>query len=141
MLVSHLSSFSYIDVDEATGTPFQAFSVVDNVVKKNEASMTSLKDAQQVVENGQVVGWGQGFELAENKNKVGLGFSSGSTRRDLKHIHEVFYSAGFIHSKDQFAAAILEDNQEQKVPNFVTHRLMCQNWIIVDVPSVIHLSK
>lgn len=44
-MVSHLSSFSYIDVDEAMGTLFQALFVVDNDVKKNRASMTSLKDA------------------------------------------------------------------------------------------------
>lgn len=56
MLVSHLSSFSYIGVDEVVGTPFQALSIVDNIVKKNRASMTSLKDSQQVVENCQSVG-------------------------------------------------------------------------------------
>ena len=44
MLVSHLSSFSYIDADEAEGTSFQALSV-DNIVKKNKESMSSLKDA------------------------------------------------------------------------------------------------
>ncbi|XP_050890962.1 uncharacterized protein LOC127096434 [Lathyrus oleraceus] len=45
MLVSHLSSFSYIGADEAMVTPFQALSTVDNAVKKNGESMTSLKDA------------------------------------------------------------------------------------------------
>ncbi|XP_050896675.1 uncharacterized protein LOC127103462 [Lathyrus oleraceus] len=56
MLVSHLSSFSYIDADEVVGTLFQAFSIVDNIIKKNGSSMTSLKDAQQVMENGQSIG-------------------------------------------------------------------------------------
>ena len=93
------------------------------------------------MENGQSVGWGQILELVENKNKVGLGFSLDSTCRDLKRIQEVFHNVGFIHSKDQSAAAILEDDQEQEASNFVTHRLICQNWTIVDVPSVIHLSK
>lgn len=65
MLVSHLSLFSYIDANESVGTPFQSLYVDDNVVKKNGASMTSLKDAQQVVENGQSVGWDQIVELAE----------------------------------------------------------------------------
>lgn len=112
MLVSHLSLFSYIDKDEVMGTPFQALSVDDNAVKKNGASMTSLKDAQQVVENGQSVRWGQVVELVKNKNKAGLGFSPSLTRRYLKRIQEVFQSAGFIHSEDQFATAILEDDQE-----------------------------
>lgn len=56
MLASHLSSFSYIDAVGAVGTPFQALFVDDIVVKKNVASMTSLKDGQQVVENGQSTG-------------------------------------------------------------------------------------
>lgn len=99
-LVSHLSSFSYIDADKVVGTLFQALSVIGNVVKKNWSSMTSLKDAQQVVKNGQVVGWGQVVKLAENKNIACLGFLVGSTRRELKCIQEFFHSVGFIHSKD-----------------------------------------
>ena len=70
MLVSHLSSFSYIDDDEVVGTPFQDIYVVDNVVKKNGPSMTSLKDGQKVVGNGQSVRWGQVVELDENKTKL-----------------------------------------------------------------------
>lgn len=79
MLVSHLSSFSYIDADEAMGTPFQALFVDDNVVKMNGDSMTSLKYTQQVVENGQPTRWVQVVELDENKNKDGFGFSPGAT--------------------------------------------------------------
>lgn len=45
LLASHLSSFSYIDAEEAVGTPFQALFVDDNTVKKNGTCMTSLKDA------------------------------------------------------------------------------------------------
>ena len=36
--------------------------------------------------------------------------------------------------------AILED-EEEEVPNFVTHRLICQNWMAVDVPTIVHVSK
>ncbi|XP_050909005.1 uncharacterized protein LOC127122761 [Lathyrus oleraceus] len=140
MLVSHLSSFSYIDVDEVVGTPFQALSVDDNVVKKNGASMTSLKDAQQVV-NGKSSRWGQVVELAKNKNIVGLGFSPSSTRRDLKQIKGIFHSVGFIHSKDQSVSAILKDDEEQEASSFVTHGLIYQNWPAVDVPFVVHMSK
>lgn len=53
----------------------------------------------------------------------------------------MFHSVGFIHSKDQYASTILEDDEEQEVPNFVTHESICQNCIVVDVPFVIHLSK
>lgn len=103
--------------------------------------MTSLKDSQQIMENGQSIGWGQVVELAENKNRVCLGFSPGPTCRDLKHIQEVFHNDGFVHSKDQAAVAILGDDQEQEAPNFVTHELMCQNWTTINVTSIVHLSK
>ncbi|KAI5428794.1 hypothetical protein KIW84_033702 [Lathyrus oleraceus] len=119
MLVSHLSSFSYIDADEADGTLFQDLSIDNIVIKKS----------------------GQIFKLAKNKNIVGLGFSPGGTQRDLKRIQEVFHSAGFIHSKDQFVVAILENDEEQEAPDFVTRGSMCQKWITVDVPSVICFSK
>lgn len=45
MLVSHLSSFLYIDSNEVVETPFQALSVDDIAARKNGESMTSLKDA------------------------------------------------------------------------------------------------
>lgn len=88
MLVSHLSLFLYIDADEVEGTSFQdlSLSVDDIASRKNEESMASLRDAQHVVENGQYARWGQVVELAENKNKVGLGFSPGTNQRDLKRI-------------------------------------------------------
>ncbi|XP_050890649.1 uncharacterized protein LOC127096071 [Lathyrus oleraceus] len=84
MLVSHLSSFSYIDTDEVEGTSFQVLSIDNVTVKKSGGSMSSLKDAQFVVENGQSAIWGQIVELAEKKNKASLVSSPGSTRRDLK---------------------------------------------------------
>lgn len=82
---------------------------------------------------------GQVVELSGRQNRDGLGFSPGSNRRDLKCIQEVFHSAGFIHSKDQSDVAILEDDQEQEAPNFLTHKLMFRNWTAIDVPSIVHL--
>lgn len=53
MLISHLSSFSVIEVNEDdVVTPFQALSFVDDI-KKSETSITSFKDAQQVIQKGQ----------------------------------------------------------------------------------------
>lgn len=46
LLVSHLSSFRYIDAKEAVGTQFQVLSVIENTVKKNGSSISSLRDAQ-----------------------------------------------------------------------------------------------
>lgn len=108
MFMNHLSLFSYIDADEAEGMSFQALSIDNIAIKKNGESMSSLKDTQYVLENGQSAKWGQIIELAENKNRAGFGFSPGATWINLKQIQEVFHSVGFIHSKDQSITAILE---------------------------------
>ena len=49
-LVSHLSSFSYVEAEEEVGTPFQALSITE--VKKIGALMSSFKDAQKAIETG-----------------------------------------------------------------------------------------
>lgn len=59
----------------------------------------------------------------------------------MKKIQEVFHSAGFIHTKDQSIVVILEEDEEQEVLDFVTRGSTCQYLIVMDVPSVIHLSK
>ena len=57
LLISHLSSFNIVEADEAAvGTQFQDLSI-DNI-RRNENSMVSLKDAQQVVRNGHSEVWG-----------------------------------------------------------------------------------
>lgn len=53
MLVIHLSSFSYIDVDEVEGTSFHALFVDNFVVESICESISSLKDVQHSLKNGQ----------------------------------------------------------------------------------------
>ena len=51
MLVSHLSSFSIVEADEAAvGTQFQALSI--DSVQRSEDFIASLKDARNVVQKG-----------------------------------------------------------------------------------------
>ena len=50
LLVSHLSSFRYVEVEEEVGTPFQALSIAE--VKKTGAPMSSFKDAQKIIKDG-----------------------------------------------------------------------------------------
>ncbi|XP_050900009.1 uncharacterized protein LOC127106743 [Lathyrus oleraceus] len=58
MLISHLSLFSVIEVDEtAVQTPFQALTIDD--YKKSEGSIASFKDAQQIVKTGPTEMWGK----------------------------------------------------------------------------------
>jgi hypothetical protein len=68
LLVSHLSSFSYIDVEDEVGTPFQALSIAE--VNKTGAPMSSFKDAQKAIKTGSNDQWGRVIKIAENKNKA-----------------------------------------------------------------------
>jgi len=66
LLVSHLSTFLYIsgsDVDEASVQGFSA----EGSARKGETCMTSLKDAQKLVQEGKTKRWGQLVQLPENK--------------------------------------------------------------------------
>ena len=72
LLVSHLSSFSYVEAEDKVGTPFQALSIAAE--KRVGAPMSSLKDAKKIVEEGNVDQWGCMVEVSDNKGRTGLGF-------------------------------------------------------------------
>lgn len=66
LMISQLSSFRYIDVEEDDViTQFQGLEIANAVrvedldEDKVGTSMASLKDVQQVVANGQTLGWGK----------------------------------------------------------------------------------
>ncbi|KAI5428160.1 hypothetical protein KIW84_033241 [Lathyrus oleraceus] len=77
LLVSHLSSFSYVEAEDEIGTPFQALPIAEE--KKVGSPMFSFKDAQKIVEDGSSDQSGRMVEVAENKNQDGLGFQEGSS--------------------------------------------------------------
>ncbi|KAI5425066.1 hypothetical protein KIW84_031025 [Lathyrus oleraceus] len=130
LLVSHLSSFSYIDAEDEVGTPFQALSI-----EKRTPSFTSYRDAKLAIECGAIAGLGKMIELEENKSRAGIGFSSGVF--DEKGLLK---SGGFVHtSQDEEAAAVLEEDAEDS-GNFIIPGGICNNWVAVDVPTVIHNS-
>ncbi|KAI5439949.1 hypothetical protein KIW84_025347 [Lathyrus oleraceus] len=141
LLVSHLSSFTYVDAEEEVGTPFQAFSFADEL-RKVGAPMSSLKDAQEAILDCSIDKWGRVVKTIENKNKVGLGFHPGPFNVDVKVMQPVFRSGGFIHENDQHSAAIIKDSDEDEAcANFVTHGQTCNNWVVVDVSVVMHRLK
>ncbi|GAU52030.1 hypothetical protein TSUD_418580, partial [Trifolium subterraneum] len=114
LLVSHLSSFSFISASDVDGTQFQGLSLDDKNAKKNVTSISSFKDAQEVVQNGLSAGWGQVVTLPENKYREGVGFSPSSTRAPKRNvvnepIEDTFYSAGFIHPSLPEVNVIIED--------------------------------
>ncbi|KAI5396377.1 hypothetical protein KIW84_062543 [Lathyrus oleraceus] len=76
LLVSHLSSFSYVEAKDEVGTPFQTLYIAKE--KRVGALMSSSKDALKIVEDGQSDQWGQMVEVSDNKSRAGLGFQQGS---------------------------------------------------------------
>ena len=135
LLVSHLSSFSYIDAEDEVGTPFQALSIAEPT-KKGTSSFASYNDAKLAIEHGATTSLGQVIKLEDNRSRAGIGYSSGTFNE-----HGLFQSGGFIHMvEDQEAAAIVEDDAEEDFGNFVIPRGICNNWVAVDVPTVIHMS-
>ena len=136
LLVSHLSSFSYIDTEDEVGTPFQALSIAEPIEKKSP-SFTSYRDAKLAIECGAVAGLGKMIELEDNKSRAGIGYSSRAFNEQ-----GLFKSGGFIHTvQDEEAAAIVEEDAEEDSGNFVIPGGVCNNWVAVDVPTVIHKSK
>ncbi|KAI5403438.1 hypothetical protein KIW84_050853 [Lathyrus oleraceus] len=135
LLVSHLSSFSYINAEDEVGTPFQALSIVEPV-NKGTSSFASYKDAKLAIEHGATAGLGQMIELEDNKSRDGIRYSSSVFNKQ-----GLFKSGGFIHTgQDEEAAAILEDDVEDS-GNFIIPGGICNNWVVVDIPTVIHKSK
>ncbi|KAI5386512.1 hypothetical protein KIW84_072877 [Lathyrus oleraceus] len=132
-LVSHLSSFSYIDAEDEVGTPFQALSI-DEPSKKGTYSFASYNDAELAIEHGITTGLRQMIKLEDNKSRDGIGYSSGTFNK-----YGLFQSGGFIHTiEDEEAAAVVEDDAEEDSGNFVIPGGVCNNWVAVDVPTVIH---
>ncbi|MCH83438.1 hypothetical protein A2U01_0004258 [Trifolium medium] len=81
---------------------FQGVSLDNKKAEENKASISSLKDAQKVVQSGLSTGWGQVVTLLKNNHRKGLGFSPSSAKAVepnvvIKTIKETFHSAGFIH--------------------------------------------
>lgn len=146
LLVSHLSSFSFVDVEDEIGTQFQNLSVADENVQENGASIRSFNDARQLAEDGSTSGWGQVVSLPENKFREGLGFSPTSSKFSqqdavLLPIQETFRSGGFINPTQSETNVVIEEDPEEDAQSFVTHEMVCQNWIVVDVPTIVHVSK
>jgi len=112
--------------------------------RKSEASISSLKDAQKVIQAGGSASWGKLIELPKNKRREGLGFFPSADlskiRVVFKSIRGTFHSFGFIHTLSE-ANATSEGNPEGVPRSFVTPGGVNHNWVAVDVPFIAHLSK
>jgi len=115
LLVSHLSAFSFIGADHVEGTSFQGLAMETGIAEKSGASISSLKDAQRVVQAGGSASWEKLVELPENKYREGLGFVPSAdlpkTKTVVEPMRGIFHSSGFIHTLSE-ANAITEDDPE-----------------------------
>ncbi|GAU10426.1 hypothetical protein TSUD_419170, partial [Trifolium subterraneum] len=125
MMVSHLSSFRYIEADEeAAEVPFQALEIASVMTIKSDHShhqrrgsaMSSWKAMKEALEEGSLEGWGRLPDIPEKKDRFGLGYQPSTTlfskddREGIRTIQEMFCSAGFIHEGH---VAMLEDTDEE----------------------------
>jgi hypothetical protein len=155
MMVSHLSSFRYIEADEeATEVPFQALEIASVMMLKSDHShhkrkgsaMSSWKAMKEALEEGSLEGWGRLPDVPEKKDRFGLGYQPSTTlfskgdREGIRTIQEMFCSAGFIHEGH---VAMLEDTDEE-IPNLVyrcAHDEVLTNWKAVEIPETFSISK
>ncbi|GAU10261.1 hypothetical protein TSUD_418820, partial [Trifolium subterraneum] len=155
MMVSHLSSFRYIEADEeATEVPFQALEIASVMMLKSDHShhkrkgsaMSSWKAMKEALEEGSLEGWGRLPDVLEKKDRFGLRYQPSTTlfskddREGIRTIQEMFCSAGFIHEGH---VAMLEDTDEE-VPNLVyrcAHDEVLTNWKAVEIPETFSISK
>jgi hypothetical protein len=112
--------------------------------KKNGAYISSLKDAQKIIQAGGSTSWGKLIELPDNKHREGLGFFPSADLPKAKTVVEpmkdTFHRSGFIHPPLE-TNAIIEDDPEAVPQSFVTQGGFSHNWSAIDVPFVAHLSK
>ena len=83
-----------------------------------------------------------------NKNRVGLGFSlkndkgkSMKLKSSASHYQDIFRRGGYLHPSVFGINAIVEDEAEQEMSNYVTRRVKVQSCITIDVPSCIDVSN
>ncbi|KAI5411692.1 hypothetical protein KIW84_056677 [Lathyrus oleraceus] len=98
-------------------------------------SFASYKDAKLAIMRGATAGLGKMIELEENESRAGIGFSSGTLNKQ-----GLFKSGGFIHTGlDEEVAAVLEEDTKDS-GNFIIPGGVYNNWIVVDIPTVVHKS-
>lgn len=114
-----------------------------NVSEKSKLSMSSLKDAQTIIEAGHPEGWGCVLELPVNKEKPGLGYQSIhvaqqkipiSAEKQVLPLLDTFISARHL-----FEGKIVMVNDEFNIPEaecFVYKKAPVQvlsNWTFLDL--------
>jgi hypothetical protein len=156
-LVSHLSEFKYVDVgDEVHETLFQALEIVGNVQKevktaeKPRGNITRWQDVKALIEAGNPEGWGTVINVAEKKDRNGLGYQSSSRisgsaemgKGRIPRLEDTFVAKGFRSEK---AINALEDDERAVELSQMVFRtppgVALKNWSVKDVTPIISCSK
>ncbi|GAU40233.1 hypothetical protein TSUD_219430 [Trifolium subterraneum] len=139
----------YKIVDQLLQTPskISILSLLMNSDAHREALMKVLDQEyvdHDAMQGDEALHWGRLLQLAEGQKKEGLGCtpSTKKVKPDMvrKPITDIFLGAGFINVPPE-TNAIIEHEDEEEPPSFVTPGGICCNWVIVDVPSITPLSK
>ncbi|XP_050904196.1 uncharacterized protein LOC127118095 isoform X1 [Lathyrus oleraceus] len=126
ILVSHLSSFKYVEVDgEIHETLCQAFETValERVdfakQKKPSASIASYKQAMEVVNSGKAEGWGKMVDLHVKEDKFGIGYQPLQEEQGEQKGPSSFTSVGLMNHGDVFAASSEDGDSDCDLNNWV----------------------
>jgi hypothetical protein len=146
ILVSHLSSFKYVEVDgEIHETLCQAFETValEGVAcaeqRKPGASIASYKQAKEVVDSGKAEGWGKMVDLPVKEDKFGIGYQPLQAEQGVQAGPSTFTSAGLMNHGDVFAADVEDSDSDCDLDCWVRPSApgeVINNWTAEDVVQV-----
>ena len=146
ILVSHLSSFKYVEVDgEIHETLCQAFETValERVAyadqRKPGTSIASYKQAKEVVDSGKAEGWGKMVDLPVKEDKFGVGYQPLQAEQVGQAGPSTFTSAGLMNHGDVFAADVEDGDSDCDLDCWVRPSApgeVINNWTAEDVVQV-----
>jgi hypothetical protein len=146
ILVSHLSSFKYVEMDgEIHETLCQAFETIasEKVAfveqKKPGALIASYKQALEVVNSGNAEGWGKMVEMPVKEDKFGIGYQPLQSEQGVQKGPSTFTSAGLMNHGDVFAIGSEDGDSDCDVDNWVRPCApgeMVNNWIAEEIVQV-----
>jgi hypothetical protein len=146
ILVSHLSSIKYVEVDgEIHETLCQAFETValEKVAfaeqKKPSASIASYKQAMEVVNSGNAEGWGKMVDLPVKEDKFGIGYQPLQAEQGEQKGPSTFTSARLMKHGDVFAASSEDGDNDCDLNNWVLPCApgeMVNNWTAEEIVQV-----
>ncbi|KAI5390034.1 hypothetical protein KIW84_075384 [Lathyrus oleraceus] len=146
ILVSHLSSFKYVEMDgEIHETLCQAFETIyiEKVAfveqKKPSASIASYKQALEVVRSGNAEGWGKMIDMPVKEDKFGIGYQPLQSEQGVQKGPSTFTSAGLMNHGVVFATGSEDGDSDCDLDSWVrpcAQGEMVNNWTAEEIVQV-----